>query len=90
MTDTVNDAAGDASSEELPRMPAGFRTPEQEMADIGANVPAASELSIEVINPAATDQLGGTAEKLCTTNFSARPRRPAPLILWLSAEAWPG
>ncbi len=34
-----------------PRPPAGFRSPEQEQAERGANVPAAAELSIDEINP---------------------------------------
>ena len=48
-----------------------------EAARRAGNQPAATPTPIEVIRPAATDQLGGTAEKLCTTNFSARPRSPA-------------
>ncbi len=47
MTDTANET----TAEELPPPPADFRTPEQEMADLGAGVPAAGELSIEQINP---------------------------------------
>lgn len=45
MTDTAHD------TDELPPPPAGFRTPEQEMAEKGVGVPAASELALADINP---------------------------------------
>jgi len=41
----------DTATEAIPYPPAGFRTPEQEMAERGVGVPAAAELSIEEINP---------------------------------------
>jgi cytochrome P450 len=55
VTDTVNETPDTNSTagaaEELPWPPADFRTPEQEMAEKGAGVPAAAELSLEEINP---------------------------------------
>ena len=49
----MTDIAGDSVNAAVrpPRPPAGFRTPEQEQAERGADVPAASELALEDINP---------------------------------------
>ena len=44
----MSESASEAAVEEQPR---AFRTPEQEQAQKGANVPDASELAIEDINP---------------------------------------
>ena len=53
-TDTTTDVSVDSSatnSAAPPPIPAGFRTPEQEQAEHGADVPAADDLAIEDINP---------------------------------------
>lgn len=54
MTDTANSASDTASElgdEELAMPPADFRTPEQEMAEMGADIPPAAELALDEINP---------------------------------------
>ena len=51
MTDTAKDSTEGTARDELPAPPADFRTPEQEMAEVGADVPDADELSLEAINP---------------------------------------
>jgi cytochrome P450 len=50
MTDTSTNTSTD-SKYEVPPIPEGFRTPEQEQAESGANVPPADELAIGDINP---------------------------------------
>ncbi len=47
----MTDTAKTTRASDIPVPPPGFKTPEQEMAEIGAGVPDASELSIEEINP---------------------------------------
>ena len=48
-TNTATDTNTDANDERW--MPPGFRTPEQEQAEHGADVPSADELTIDQINP---------------------------------------